>query len=94
MELLPPRVADHTMDAVPLERSGRISVAPVRRMAKQRGIKNAAQLAEAAGITKPTALRYWRDDPKLFVYDSEVLSSLAAFFGCQPGELLQWRTEK
>jgi DNA-binding Xre family transcriptional regulator len=81
-----------TMGSVPLQRSGRISVAPVKRMAKLKGIKNASQLAEAAGITKPTALRYWRDDPKLFVYDSEVLASLADYFECQPGDLVEWRS--
>lgn len=71
-----------------------VSVAPVRRLAEARGVKNPSQLAIVTGITKPTAGRYWYDDESLRVLDISVLEAIAKFLECDPGDLIEWRKVK
>lgn len=72
----------------------RISVAPVQRLAEEKGIKNPSQLAAVTGITKPTAGRYWHDDESLRVLDISVLEAIAVYLECEPGDLIEWKRVK
>jgi DNA-binding Xre family transcriptional regulator len=68
----------------------RISLAAVRRLAEERGIKTQLEFAEAAGINRNTARRWWVDDPTMTRIETSVLISLCDLFGVQPGDLLEY----
>ena len=66
----------------------RVSVAPVRQRAKERGIMNATELASAAGLAYNTAWRWWNDDPGITRIETDVLIKLCNLLACEPGDLL------
>lgn len=66
-----------------------ISVAPVKRKARELGITSISQLSKQAGIPYITARRWWQDD--VTQIHADTLAALAELFGCEPGELVEKR---
>jgi DNA-binding Xre family transcriptional regulator len=66
----------------------RVSTSRVRNLARDKGIKNAKQLAEICGISMNTAYRWWNDDLTLQSYDAAMILMFCDLFGCEPGDIL------
>lgn len=66
----------------------KVSVAPVKALATAKGIKNPAQLARCAGISRHTAKRWWNDDPTMLYIDKPTLVSIARCLEASAGELI------
>jgi DNA-binding Xre family transcriptional regulator len=68
--------------------SMKFSTAPVKTLAHKMGIHNPHALAREAGISYPTARRYWHNEG-VGQLDPNVLWLLSRRLNCKPGELFE-----
>ncbi len=68
-------------------RMKKLSVAPVYRKARERGLRFAAELARETGVSYPTARKWWNDEIRQI--DPDTLIRFADYFGVEPGELIE-----
>lgn len=61
----------------------------VAQLLRDRGL-TAYQLAKETGFTQPRAYRLASEDGAFDRLEADALNRLCAFFGVQPGELLEW----
>ena len=65
----------------------RISVAPVKELAKKRGYTSIRSFSRAASVPYGTAYRWWQDS--VTQIHADTLAQIAEFFDVEPGDLLR-----
>lgn len=65
----------------------------VAELLRERG-ESRYQFSQAVGLTQPRAYRLSAEDGRFERLEADALDALCAYFGVQPGELLEWVPDK